>query len=526
MHKINNWGGKLFAGIMTLAIAAGAAWGALRDAQPKFHDATMTVGGEFPQLVQYLNDPSLEEKCGFVTDLASLDVSTTGERAITLSHGARRETVTLHIEDTVAPELEVRNLQVPLGTELTPGDFVVRLWDHSQAEVAFASEIQIPSDYAPAAVTLIATDAHGNTTTATSYVSFDWLRPEVTLEHGLPVTREAFLLNPEADAALIPDSTLNLISSAPVGEYQIPSISGDRILVCNVTVQDTTGPVVELQEYRVRLRESAELEDFVVSATDISGNVTLTMLSEPDFTVAGIHTIVIEARDIYGNVTTAETLLYVAADSVPPVIRGANNPLTVEKHSDPDYLNGVSAYDTKDGSVTVTVDSSKVDTSVAGTYFVTYSAKDSFGNVSTVRRKVNVEHDEEDTQALVQSIADTLGNDPEKIRDYVRSSISYSHSWGGDDPIWTGFTNKHGNCYVHALCLKAILDVKGFNTQLIWVTNKTHYWLIIEIEPGVWRHIDPTPSNTHGRYSLMTDNQRLSTLSGRNWNHDNWPACE
>ena len=59
---------------------------------------------------------------------------------------------------------------------------------------------------------------------------------------------------------------------------------------------------------------------------------------------------------------------------------------------------------------------------------------------------------------------------------------------------------------------------------MIWVTNKSHYWLIVKIN-GQWKHIDPTPSRLHGKYSLMNDEQRLSTLSGRKWDTSQWPAC-
>ena len=171
------------------------------------------------------------------------------------------------------------------------------------------------------------------------------------------------------------------------------------------------------------------------------------------------------------------------------------------------------------------MDTSKLDVDTAGTYYVTYTAVDKSGNMATVKRKVIVEHDQEDTAALVASIAAKLGNDPEKLRDYVRSSINYNHSWGGEDPVWYGFTKWNGNCYVHALCLQEIFNLKGIENQLIWVTNKSHYWLIVKID-GVWKHIDPTPSNLHGRYSLMNDQQRLSTLSGRKWDTTQWPACE
>ena len=106
----------------------------------------------------------------------------------------------------------------------------------------------------------------------------------------------------------------------------------------------------------------------------------------------------------------------------------------------------------------------------------------------------------------------------------MRSSIGYNHYWGGEDPVWHGFTNKTGNCYVHALCLKAVFDYKGIESRLIWVQNKTHYWLIVNID-GQWKHIDPTPGRLHSRFSLMNDAQRLKTLSGRTWDTTLWPEC-
>ena len=59
-----------------------------------------------------------------------------------------------------------------------------------------------------------------------------------------------------------------------------------------------------------------------------------------------------------------------------------------------------------------------------------------------------------------------------------------------------------------------------FNSVILAV-----YWLLINLG-GTWRHIDPTPSSVHSIYSLMTDAQRKSTLSGRDWDRSGWPVCE
>ena len=73
--------------------------------------------------------------------------------------------------------------------------------------------------------------------------------------------------------------------------------------------------------------------------------------------------------------------------------------------------------------------------------------------------------------------------------------------------------------------LQRLLTLKGFECKLIWVTNKTHYWLVVNMG-GYWRHVDATPTTKHSIYVFMTDEQRYETLSGRNWKRSDWPACE
>lgn len=187
--------------------------------------------------------------------------------------------------------------------------------------------------------------------------------------------------------------------------------------------------------------------------------------------------------------------------------------------------NGVSSKDAKDGACEFTVDSSSVDVNSAGTYYATYTSSDTKGNKTTSRRKVVVNHNQADLNALVKQIASGLGSNVEELRDYCRNKIKYSTNWGGDDPTWYGFNNWSGNCYVHALCFQSLLREKGYETQLIWVTDKTHYWNLVKIN-GVWRHMDSTPSSTHGKISIMTDEQRLTTLSGRDWDHSAWPVAK
>ncbi len=526
--KLRKYKKQLILGILGGLLAVGglscAAYETWHYEQVKFQNVVLELGTESVSIDQFMTEYARPKQVGFVSDLAEVDIGKVGTYSLTLRHGSQEQTVTLTIQDTTAPTADfVQSRTERIDYEPDPRDFVDNIVDLSETEVYFLTPPELPEDYADVMTTVVVEDASGNKIQEDCVISYLWMAESCTLELGDPLTADMLLLAPEKDAELIPQEKLEEVASAGVGTYEVSTTVGYRTNTTVITVQDTRGPELELQTVRKYLGKAAKLEDFVVRAEDPSGEVTLTLLTELAFDAEGEFPVTIEARDIHGNVTTGETTLVISTDTQPPKLSGLDA-MTVEKNSSPDYLKGVSATDKVDGTCKVTYDASGVDVTKAGTYYVSYSASDKAGNTVTSRRKVTVRHDAEDTKALIRSISDSLSNDPEAIRDYVRSRIGYSKNWGGDDPVWYGFTNKTGNCYVHAMCLKAIFDLKGIENQVIWVTDKSHYWLLVKID-GAWKHIDPTPSRLHGRYSLMSDAQRLETLSGRKWDTSLWPAC-
>lgn len=492
--------------------------------QAKFHNLTIELGTDSVSISDFMTQYARPKKVGFVSDVSQVDLNRVGEYPLTLRHGSQEETITLTIQDTTAPTAEfAAEVTVPSTHIPTASDFVSNVQDLSAYLVYFENQPVMPEDYSDVTVHVIVEDAYCNRTEQDCTLSYLWMNESCAVELGQTLTKDMVLLDPSKDDALLDQAQLDAVNEGGVGEYTLTSATAAKSLTCSVTVQDTTPPELELKEVQRYLGRSADLKDFVVSATDISGDVELRLMTELSFDTEGSFQVVVEAEDMYGNIATGETTLYITTDTVPPTIRGLTA-LTVEKNSSPNFLSGVSATDQVDGACKVTYDMGSLNLSKAGTYYVTYKAADKSGNVASAKRKIIVQHDAEDTAALVKSIADKLSNDPESIRNYVRSNIGYSHDWGGDDPVWNGFTNRSGNCYVHALCLKAIFDQKGIESRLIWVTEKTHYWLIVKIN-GSWKHIDATPGRTHSKYSLMNDEQRLETLSGRVWDTTQWPAC-
>ena len=450
------------------------------------------------------------------------DLSKTGQYPLTFTHNGKEETVTLTVQDTTASTAKFQDVVVDIDTVVKPEQFVTEVSDLSETTLSFAAEPDRKGSDT-ASVEVVVTDAAGNKLTGVCKVTYLWMYETFTLELGNQLQPGDVLLNPERDAQMIDQKELDKINKGAVGEYTLHLKGENREGVCTVTVQDTQGPTLVLRTVNMDLGESLSVSKFVKTCTDASGKVTPRFVTKPDITKEGTQTVTIEAVDKNGNKTTAKATLKIHQDSKPPVFSGIKA-MTVKKDSTPNFRSGVTCRDAKDGVVEFTVDTSKVNLGKSGTYYAVYTAKDSAGNKATVRRKITVTHSDADVKALVKSIADKLPNDPEKIRDYIRNSISYSSSWGGSDPVWYGFKNKVGNCYVHAMCLQAIFREKGIQTQLIWCTDKTHYWNLVYINGG-WKHIDSTPGNRHTKYSLMNDEQRYERLQGRDWDRTKWPAC-
>ena len=520
--------GKVTIALAAVLVLAGAAVGIYAGwlyNQPKFQDVTVELGTETVSLKAFMTEYAKGNKVGFVTDPNTIDLNLLGDQTLVLCHGNKQETVMLHVVDTTAPEVIFRDVHADLGDDLQPEDFVESASDLSgQVSVAFVEPLTQPESYGEATAELVVTDSSGNETRGQCRIYYVWMKASFVLELGDTLEKADVLMNAEKDADLLDQLELDKINEGGVGSYVLTSTDGDQTCQCEVTVQDTTAPELVVKNVTIYLGGSANKDSFIESATDISGEVTTRLMTNLTRDAYGSYTVVIEAEDMYGNIARQEAMLHVVPDTTGPSFSGMGT-MRVEKHSTPDYLNGVTAYDSKDGYVEVTYDDSKVDLTAAGTYYVVYSATDYSGNTSTYKRKVEVNHDAADTTALVNSIAASLPSDVEAIRDYVRNTIAYNTNWGGDDPVWYGFQNKVGNCYVHALCLQRLLSAKGYTTKLIWVTNKSHYWLIVNLG-GTWWHIDATPTPAHSKYSLMNDTMRLATLNGRKWDFEAWPACD
>ena len=489
----------------------------------KFKDVTLELGIEELKVQDFVTDESFAKDAKFLTDISTIDLKQIGTYEIELQYKDEKQKVKLTISDTTAPTVEFQDLEKYIDYQINPEDFIKSKSDLSEMTVSLASPVQI-SDYGTYDVTVNVKDKYDNLTSKTCKLDITWVKENYVLEYGTTLTKDMLLYNPEKDSNTISDEDMNTINSSVPGEYDIKSSLDGKEKNIHIIIQDTTPPTLELKEVTIYDDESVDTKDpFIVSAEDASGEVTTTLKTQIDNSIVGTQDVVIEAVDKYGNKTEQTTKLNRIKDTEGPVFSGVSN-LSVSKNASIDYYSGVTARDAKEGKKDFTVNSSSVDTSKAGTYYAVYTSSDSKGNTTTYKRKVTVKHDSTDVTSLVKEISAQCGNGVEEIRDFVRKKITYGHSYGDGDPVWYGFTNWTGNCYVHALCFQALLRDKGYETQLIWTTDKSHYWNIVKIN-GSWKHMDSTPDRNHRKISIMNDEQRLSTLSGRTWDRSAWPTA-
>ncbi len=494
---------------------------------PKFKNIQIELGTKEIKAENFVTNKIYKNKAEFVTDIATIDLSQVGEYDITLKYRNKEETVKLKIADTIPPEVNFRNIVKYIDYEINPEDFIIDKKDESEmiVEIGTVPELTEFKDYE---VEVKVKDKYGNETTKKCILTITWIKSEVEIELGGEISASDLVFNVEEYGENVSKEDLANVNTLVLGEYIVKTEKDGIQYETKVKVQDTTPPVLELKDITIYDDEKVNnYKNFITEVSDISGEPTTTLKTEIKYGIVGTQEIVIEAVDVNGNKTEKTAILTIKKDTDGPVISGIKD-IQVAKYSTIDYYSGVSANDKKDGKCEVTVDSSNVNTSSAGTYYATYTSKDTKGNTTTAKRKIVVNHDQEDTNAKMDAFYNNYcaGKDPVGIASAVREHIRYNSNWGGDDPIWYGLTEGKENCYVHASVLKRALEKAGYQNRIIYLKDQSHYWNLVYVN-GVWRHIDGTPSSNH-TLGLLTDEQKLADpgVHQKTWDREAWPAAD
>ena len=180
------------------------------------------------------------------------------------------------------------------------------------------------------------------------------------------------------------------------------------------------------------------------------------------------------------------------------------------------YRSGVTVKDNFDPAPTLTVDSSKVNLGLVGTYPITYTARDVCGNESSVTVTLNVvtrrtagvtDAEDQETINKAYAMAEEIYNqictddmtDVEKafqIFSWVHDNIAFAHN-SSDYTTWAhaavrAFTMRQGSCYAAWACCKALLDHAKIDNICVTtypVSWRVHYWCLVYLNGG-WYHCD------------------------------------
>lgn len=98
----------------------------------------------------------------------------------------------------------------------------------------------------------------------------------------------------------------------------------------------------------------------------------------------------------------------------------------------------------------------------------------------------------------IDSILAEIGRSPRAIYDYVCQNYVYVvMGWDSNRNMAIHFLNTgYGACIHFCALTEMLLNRSGYATH--WVRGELgHYWLLVEMSPGVWRHMDTMRKNYH-----------------------------
>ncbi len=468
----------------------------------------------------------------FTAESDAIDITVPGEYRLVVRKGLFEYPCTLKIEDTIPPEVEVRDLRLENGETCTPEDFIVGIRDATATQISFGKEPDY-SDFEPQTVEILVTDAGGNTTAALAELSITCVVDTLTWEAGAAAPGISDFVIAGTGGRIVTD--LGKIDFTVPGTHAVEIELNDKRYSVQMQVSDTTPPVLVVKDVEGFTNCKRSVEEFVVETEDVTA-VTVAFQTPPDVTLLGTQSVTVVATDEGGNQTLQEAELTLTADTEAPVITGVRDMLVFLGES-VSYRTNVRVTDSCAETV-LKVDSSQVNLNAVGSYPVTYTATDCSGNVTSITVTLTV-RERVYTLEEINQLADgilariltegmTQYDKAYAIFNYVKGSISYiSSSEKGNylRAAYEGMVDKKGDCYVYASTAKALLDRAGVvNMDIERIPSGTamHYWNLVDIGDGNgWYHFDTTPRKDHPVIFLWND-QQIKEYSDRHNNCHNY----
>ena len=372
---------------------------------------------------------------------------------------------------------------------------------------------------------------------AVSICFFDNVRPSITIEAGERVpSASEFLKHPAVPVEVL--GSTEGIGSSDLGRYSLEYKWLCFSRTAELVIQDTVPPKGEVRSIVDLAGRERDPMEFMASLEDAT-KVQLQFKNTPDFNAEGLQDIIIIAEDEGGNRSEFATTMTLYDDTEAPVISGVHNH-TLYVGETISYRSGVSVKDNVDPNPTLEIDNTQVDLDKPGTYPVTYTARDFFGNTSSITVSVTVEAiptGYENIEKLYELADSRLAQlitpkmtEIEKayaIFHWIRTKVPWQggrveHNYVGQ--AIRGLSGYAGDCYTCTVTCKVLLERAGFEVKFMERTGvpSQHYWVMIKVG-GDWYHMDPSPIYIHQFICFLGTDDQLKAFNQRRanyYNHD------
>ncbi|MDO4318253.1 MAG: transglutaminase-like domain-containing protein, partial [Lachnospiraceae bacterium] len=133
----------------------------------------------------------------------------------------------------------------------------------------------------------------------------------------------------------------------------------------------------------------------------------------------------------------------------------------------------------------------------------------------------------------LETLLDKHGRSLRAIYDYVHDGFTFRSTVKSDVTTMACriLNTGSGSCWDYAALTSLLLKKAGYNCQIIvgvGAVASEHNWVIVEVEPGVWRHMD----TQHTKETFLLTDEELEARNGKSpyvnyeWDKSKYPKAE
>ena len=252
-------------------------------------------------------------------------------------------------------------------------------------------------------LTYNATDAAGNTASLTRSINvLDKTPPVITLngDNFFTQNEDVAYIEVGAFAQDNLDGEIEVVIGGNIDDttpgtytlsYTATDVAGNATsLTRTINILDTTVPVIILNGDNpfTQDEDTAYTEAGATAQDNLDGTVDVVISGQLDPATPGTYTLNYTATDAAGNTASLIRTVNILDTTAPVITLSGDNPFT--QNEDTIYTEvGANAQDNLDGEIEVVI-SGTLDSTVPGTYLLTYTATDAAGNAANLTRTINI----------------------------------------------------------------------------------------------------------------------------------------